>query len=310
MPVFHCPMGAPYYESEGCIKCDLCMATTEEDMVKASRVIREYMKKHDERLAIFKKIAICGKGGTGKSTITTLLTSVLAEQGYSMLAIDTDESNPGLHKMFGFEKEPRPLISLLSRFSLNGPAPNTDWLAKDKITTQDIPAEFIMERANIKFMMVGKIENPFQGCACTMADITRDLMMKFVLGEKEKVVIDMEAGVESFGRGVERAMDTVIIVVEPSYESINLAGKIAFMADGIGATTVRAILNKVTSEDMDKKMQEQLRDKDVKTIGTVYLDPEISETNFLGKPLGASKARDSIKLIARGLLALTGEEIK
>jgi CO dehydrogenase maturation factor len=302
MPIFHCPMGAPYYEAEDCILCGLCLATTTEERIEATKKIREYLRTHPEKKGLSKKIAICGKGGVGKSTIVTLLAKVMAEDGYRILVLDNDESNPGLFRMFGFAKEPKPLITLLSRFSEDEATADTSWLIQDEISFEDIPSEYSVNIDNLKLMMVGKIIDPLQGCACTMADVTRTLMGKLLTKDKEAVLIDMEAGIESFGRGVERNVDTVLIIVEPSYESIALAGKIEYMADGIGVSKVRAILNKIPSEETERKILSALEKKEITSIGTVHLDPRVNEDNFEGKTLGDSTAKDEIRKIARGLL--------
>ena len=149
--------------------------------------------------------------------------------------------------------------------------------------------------------MVGKISDPLQGCACLMADVTRELMCKLVTKEKESVLIDMEAGIESFGRGVERHVDTVLIIVEPSYESISLAGKIAYMADGIGVRKVRAILNKIPSQKIEEKVKAELLNKEIITIGSVYMDDQIYEANFEGKSLDSMSAKQSIQQMVRSL---------
>ena len=302
MGAFHCPMGAPFYDGDGCILCGLCIATTKEEMVEATKKIRDYLRSQADRKSDFKKIAICGKGGTGKSTIVTLMAHALREEGYGVLVIDTDESNPGLYRMLGFDKEPRPLMKLLSRFSLGEPEPDTKWITQDEISIQDIPSEYILESDSLKFMMVGKIVDPFQGCACSMADVTRDLVGKLFLNDKEVVLIDAEAGIESFGRGVERNVDTVLMIIEPSFESLALAEKISYMADGIGVRMVRAVLNKIPSEEFRKKIIEELVRRNVSQIGTVHLDPEVSEAGFEGKALGESKAKEEIKEITRRLL--------
>ena len=302
MPIFHCPMGAPYYEAESCILCGLCLAMTTEERIEATKKIREYLRTRPERKGLSKKIAICGKGGAGKSTIVTLLAKVMAEDGYRILVLDNDESNPGLLRMFGFEKEPKPLIAILSRFSEKEPTPDAMWLKKDEISFEDIPSEYTLDVNNLKLMMVGKITDPLQGCACTMADVTRTFMGKLLAKDKETVLIDMEAGIESFGRGVERNVDTVLIIIEPSYESIALAGKIEYMADGIGVSKVRAILNKISSEEVEKKILSELEKREIRSIGTVHLDPQIHEANFEGNALSDSNAKEEIKKIIRRLL--------
>ena len=148
---FHCPMGAAFYDDEGCIDCGLCLANTKEEMIEASKRIREYIRSHVQRKSISKKIAVCGKGGTGKSTMVALMANVLREEGYTVLVIDTDESNPGLYRMFGFNKQPTSLMMLLDRFTLGETKLDAGWLTKDEIIIQDIPSEYILESDNLSF---------------------------------------------------------------------------------------------------------------------------------------------------------------
>ncbi len=302
MPAFHCPMGAAYYDDEPCIDCGLCLAKTKEEMVEASTKIRDYLRSHSERKGLVKKIAVCGKGGTGKSTVAALMANALREEDYLVLVIDTDESNPGLHRMLGFDQSPKPLMTLLDRFSLDEKKPETAWLRQDKISPHDIPREYVLGSPNLKFLMVGKIIDPFQGCACSMADITRELAQRLTLKDKEIVLIDMEAGIESFGRGVERGVDTVLMIVEPSFESLALADKINYMANGIGVKRVRAILNKIPSKKVGGKIAAELDKKKIKSIGTVYFDTQVNEAGFEGTALGDSGAKEEIKKIIRLLL--------
>jgi len=301
MGIFHCPVGAAFYDDEDCIDCGMCTAETEEQMVEASKKIRIFLRANAPKPGPIKKVTVCGKGGVGKSSLTTLLARALRAEGYSLLVLDTDESNPGLFRMFGFESGPKPLMTMLSRFASGTPSPGTEWLMGDTINVEDIPSEFILNNDNLKFLMIGKIEDPFQGCACSMADIARDLMRKLTLKENEIVLVDMEAGVESFGRGVERNVDTVLIIVEPSFESMALAGKIGYMCEGMGIYRVRAILNKVPSEKIRQRMIEELDRKNIKVIGTVYYDPELSEAGFEGRPPGQSKAARDVEAIVKNL---------
>ena len=303
MGLFHCPLGVPYYDCEGCIDCGMCLATTREQMIEASKIVREHLRSEQKRNGVTKKLAVCGKGGVGKSTIVVLLANVLLEEGYSIAVVDTDESNPGLSRLCGFNGEPAPLKGLLSEVPEGQIRPDAEWLRKDRIAFEDVPSEYIIEKDKFKFLMVGKIEDPFQGCACTMADITRDLVGRLDTKDKEIVVIDTEAGVESFGRGVERSVDTVLVIVEPSFQSIDLAGRIHYMARGMGISRVRTILNKVASAQSEQKMIDELRKKEIAVLGTIGLDNEISEAGFEGRALGGkSRAKNDMKQILKTLL--------
>ena len=303
MGIFHCPFGCPHYEAEGCIECGLCEATTNEEMVEASKKIRAYLKEHAKQGGPIKKIAICGKGGVGKSTTVALMAKALAALNYNVLVLDTDESNPGLYRTLGFDKTPKPLLSLMSRFSYTEePAEDTHWIMLPEIKVTDIPPAFIPSQNGIRFLMVGKIENPFQGCACSMSDVTRGLVSRLMLDEKEIILIDMEAGVESFGRGVERSVDLVLSIVEPSYESMALAEKIIYMAEGMGIDRVGALLNKVPSEDIKEKMVAELEKRNVQTLGTIHFDQGVQDAGFEGRPPANTKAGEEVKDITQLLI--------
>ncbi len=304
MGLFHCPMGSIYRDDDPCIDCGLCEALTKEEKIKATGIIREYLRSHAKtRSTVSKKMAICGKGGVGKSTFITLISNVLSELDYSVLVLDTDESNPGLYRMLGLDEEPKPLKSILRGSSPEDSSPPPEWLLNDEITTNDIPKEYFSEKKNLKFLSIGKIIDPFEGCACSMADVARNFLDKLVLQENERLIVDMEAGVESFGRGVERSVDTVLIIVEPSFESISLAEKISYMADGIGVNKVRAILNKIPSKEIEVKIQNKLSGLNIKSLGSIYYNLEVNEAAFEGLALGESEAKDNVKDIVGSLLS-------
>ncbi len=305
MGAFHCPFGCPYHEADGCIDCGLCSATANEEMVAASKKVRAYLKAHSKQGGPVKKIAVCGKGGVGKSTVTTLMAKVLSELQYSVLVLDTDESNPGLYRSLGFKRPPKPLLTLMPRFSYTDePEEDTEWIMFPKIRVEDIPTSYLPEHNNIKFLMTGKIENPFQGCACSMADVNRGLVSRLSLKEKEILIIDMEAGVESFGRGVERSVDLILTVVEPSFESMSLAEKIVYMAEGMGIDRAGAILNKVTSDTIKEKMMDEMKRRSVQVLGTIHFDGDIQDAGFYGRPSGDTRAKAEVSEITQLLLSI------
>lgn len=305
MGIFHCPFGCPFYEDEGCIDCGLCTATTEEEMVEASKKVRAYLKDNAIQGRPIQKIAVCGKGGTGKSTIVTLMAKALVNLNYRVVVLDTDESNPGLFRTLGFETVPKPLTALMQRFSYREqPEEDTYWIMHPEITTAEIPPAFIPSQDGISFMMVGKIEDPFQGCACSLSDVTRSLVFRLKLSEDEIILIDTEAGVESFGRGTERSADLVLAVVEPSFEAMALAEKIIFMAEGMGVSRAGAILNKVPSEAIQEKMMKELEKRNVQTLGTIHFDPKVQEAGFEGRPPIGSQAAYEIEGLAKFLISI------
>jgi CO dehydrogenase maturation factor len=112
----------------------------------------------------------------------------------------------------------------------------------------------------------------------------------------------MEAGVESFGRGVERSVDLVLAVVEPSYESMALAEKIVYMAEGMGIDRVGSLLNKVPSEEIKEKMVTELGKRNVQTLGTIHFDQMVQDAGFEGRPPVETKAGEEVKDISQLLI--------
>jgi len=251
------------------------------------------------------KISVCGKGGSGKSCIATLLANLTRDRGYQVLVVDSDESNSGLYRMLGFDTPPAPLMELAggkkrvqrqmkSGFSQGESEQTMNVLAQHEISIEDIPYPYILQRDGIRLICIGKILQSLEGCACPMGVLSREFLKKLRLKDNELTIVDMEAGVEHFGRGVETSIDGVLTVVEPSLESITLAAKVNSMAAGSGVSNSWAVLNKVTSDEMASKLKQELSKRGITAIGAIQYDPELFEACFEGRPLTRGKAAEQI----------------
>ncbi|MFC1951239.1 P-loop NTPase [Chloroflexota bacterium] len=260
-----------------------------------------------------KKISISGKGGTGKSMLTTMLSTILTEKGYTVLTVDSDDSNPGLYRMLGFDEAPRPLMDLFGgenqiiteikyRQEKDEKKPTAEWLNKEKFSIDDIPEDYMIHKNGQKLLSVGKISVAFEGCACPMAEVLKIFLDKLELKEKEIMIVDMEAGVEHFGRGVDQSIDTALILVEPTVESISLAAKVYFLSRGSKIDNIWAILNKIPSQAIEDRVVGELSKRGIKVAGTVHYDPQIAEYALEGKPLTESQAKEEVKRIVEVLL--------
>ena len=290
MGSFHCPVGGLGYQSLGCIECGLCIASTKEERIKASDIIREYIRNNhdtstDRRI---RKIAVCGKGGSGKSTVAALFSLALTEFGYKVLLIDADNSNTGLGRKVGISEK---AVSFMNQID-EGNQKAIDIAKKDPISFDDLDDELVLSKDDIRLLSIGKIENVFEGCACENASMAASLINSLSTDDFEIVIADQDAGIESFGRGVEQGVDTLIIIVEPSYDSIELAKQIKYMGEGLGIRRIRAVLSKVHSEEEEEYIEDILSDNEIRFLGALYVDPSLNLLNLKGDPL---KDADSYK---------------
>jgi len=251
------------------------------------------------------KISVCGKGGSGKSTIVTLLANQARTMGYRVLVVDSDESNSGLFRMFGFDQPPVPLIELVGGkkkvqekmkrgYSAAEAETGMRVMTQEHIMVDDIPVENMLKKDNLSLLSIGKILQSLEGCACPMGVLSREFLRKLSLARDEIAIVDMEAGVEHFGRGVETSIDTVLIVVEPSFESIQLAERVNNLSRGIEVDNIWAILNKVPSQGIASKLEGELGTKGIDMIGCIHYDAGIFQSCLEGLSFGKGKAGEEI----------------
>jgi len=254
------------------------------------------------------KISVCGKGGSGKSTVVALLVRGMRERGYQVLVVDSDESNPGLYRMLGFERRPDALLELVGgkknvfRAFSQDSVSSRSILTQDEIRTAELPRPQVEETDGIKLVCVGKILQSLEGCACPMGALSRGFLKRLRLQKDEIAVIDMEAGIEHFGRGVETSVDSVLIVAEPSFDSLELAEKINALASEVGMNSIWTVLNKIPSEELRLRLSNELNGKGLNVIGSISYDPDIALSSLEGHLLRGDQAAKEMTGIVDRLL--------
>ena len=233
------------------------------------------------------KILICGKGGSGKSTIAALLAKSMSEKGYKVLVIDSDESNFGLHRQLGMQLPDdfmnyiggkKALIKKMMKSMPKGKQVNIF----EKVWSFDnVPREYITEKNGIKLLAIGKIHDFGEGCACPMGALSKEMLGNLEVKDKEVVIMDTDAGVEHFGRGVEQGCDIILGVVDPSYESLMLSQKISDLAASI-EKTVYFVLNKV--DDESKEVMVESLDQN-RIAGVIPANNAVSKACLAGEEL-------------------------
>lgn len=224
------------------------------------------------------KILICGKGGTGKSTLSALLAKEMAGRGKRVLIVDSDESNFGLPALLGMDR-PRDFMEYFGGKKVLFERVKT---LKQGLKTGQLPSAYVTEKGNIKLLAVGKIYDFGEGCACPINVLSSKFLENVELEKDELLIADTDAGVEHLGRGVERGCDVLLVVVEPSRESIELAERITTMVRDLGKE-VYYILNK-TDEEMERTLLDSLPKGMV--IAAIPNDRRVFQCGLEGSELG------------------------
>jgi CO dehydrogenase maturation factor len=112
--------------------------------------------------------------------------------------------------------------------------------------------------------------------------LSKELLKRIVLEEGETVLVDVEAGVEHLGRGVEAGIDRIVVVVDPTAEGVAIARMLKTEADKIDKP-LYVVLNKITP-DVEEIMMKKLEEEGLSATGMVGLDPEIFRSSLEGVP--------------------------
>lgn len=228
------------------------------------------------------KIIICGKGGCGKSTTAALLAKAYQREGRNVLVVDSDESNYGLYRQLGLDLPEDFTHYFGGKKGAYRVFDDKGYVFDEKWNISDIPREFLTGDGNLHLMAIGKIAEAEEGCACGMGFTAKMLLDNIETGENDVVIVDTEAGVEHFGRGLDRFADVILMVIDPSYESIRLSEKVYDMAQALDKP-VYFILNKADAEQAEIT-KAALREKEA-VIAVIPADPQIMMAGLKGVAL-------------------------
>lgn len=185
-------------------------------------------------------IVIAGKGGTGKTTISAALTTMLSTvKTGSVLAVDADP-NSNLSEALGVES-PNSISDIIDEVA-KSPDAIPAGMGKDSFIEYRIHQD-IVETEGFDLLVMGKPEGP--GCYCYINNVLRNIMNKLIL-DYSYVIIDNEAGMEHFSRKTTRVCQKLIVVSDESKVGLKSAHRIFDLVKilGIEASKKYLIVNK------------------------------------------------------------------
>ncbi len=263
--------------------------------------------------------------------MTVLLARAISERGYSVCVLDADSTNIGLFRIFEIARSPKPLMEYFGGMIFSGgvvtcPVDDPMPLAGAEINLETLDPEYYAKSPDgITLLIAGKIGDlgPGAGCDGPVAKIARDLHI-YIQGESPVTLVDFKAGFEDTARGVLTGLDWVIVVVDPTTISVEMAANMKHMLEQIQADVLPAtahlksqeliawankifteasiediwfVLNRIQSAEEEEYLRQGLNEKGIEPIGVIHQHPSISRSWLKGTPIKADEAMLEIQKI-------------
>ena len=188
------------------------------------------------------KVAITGKGGVGKTTLSSTLARLYADEGRTVLAADVDpDANLGL--ALGLSEEevnaivPVSKMKQLAKERTGVNDQNSFYKLNPEVS--DLPDKLAKEINGVKLLVMGTVDTGGAGCVCPEHVMLKALLSNLVFRKDDVVVMDMEAGLEHLGRGTASMVDQFIVVIEPGARSVQTYERVRQLAADLGIHKVR-----------------------------------------------------------------------
>ncbi|MCK6540408.1 MAG: carbon monoxide dehydrogenase accessory protein CooC [Anaerolineales bacterium] len=256
------------------------------------------------------KLAITGKGGVGKTTLTALLAQSYADAGRQVLAVDADPS-PCLAGALGFPSELRAQLHPIAEMDAlieerTGAKPGTvGGFFTLNPRVDDIPERFSVLHRGVRLLEMGSVDLGGSGCICPESAMLKTLFTHLLFRDDDILLLDMYAGVEHLGRATVDFVDAMLVVVEPTRRSLGTAAQIKKLANDIGLQRLYLVGNKIRNEEEAKFLESET--PDLPLLGYLPADLKVQEADRLGIPVYDHVP--SLKLAADKIIATLSELI-
>lgn len=220
------------------------------------------------------KLAIAGKGGSGKTSISGTLARLFARRGHEVLAIDGD-SNPNLALTLGVDPDLMDAVPTLPADLLRRTGGGGIELTR---TFDEVAATHSLEAPDgVRLLVMALPKHAGTGCLCSMHAVVKTLIEAAPTGEHDVTILDTEASPEQFSRGTTQHADGVLTVVEPYYKSMETGRRMAALALDLGIPEIGIVANKVRDEHELEAVQEFADANGLRIAGVVPFDANMQE---------------------------------
>jgi len=226
------------------------------------------------------KIAVSGKGGTGKTTIAALIVRYLLQKRYKpILAVDADP-NSNFGEALGVKVESS-VGKVLDGFLKDKETLPTG-VVKESLIDYKL-SEILAEEKGFDLLSMGQGEGP--GCYCYPNSIIRNYIEKLASNYKY-VVIDNEAGMEHISRRTNGSLDVLFLVSDPSMKGIRTCRKLEDLVSELGLNVKKTylIINRVSSET-PSQIVEEIKKLNLNLLEIIPEDSNIIDHELRGIPM-------------------------
>lgn len=242
------------------------------------------------------RIAVAGKGGTGKTTLAALLVRYLMEEkkGKDILTVDAD-ANANLNEALGLEVE-ETVSSILED--------TKDPKAVPSGMTKDVFVEYRLSRAMVEekafdLLVMGNPEGP--GCYCYPNDLLKKYL-ETLSKNYDYIVIDNEAGLEHLSRRLLPMVDLLLVTSDATARGIRSAKRVKEIVEKVNLDVAKMGLVISRSRDGEAQtLDQEIKKSELQLLGEIGYDPMVAEYDLNGQPLlklpdDSRAVQDSIKL--------------
>ena len=260
------------------------------------------------------RIAVVGKGGVGKSTVTALLSRVMAQRGLDVVAVDADEQR-NLAVTLGVDphasEEIVPLAqqsSYIEEKTGARPGEGSGGIVRLNPDTTDVVERLaVLAPDGVRLLVMGGVQRAGGGCLCPETALLVATIANMRRRDGQVVIMDTHAGVEHFGRSLARGFSNVLVIVEPTYNAVQVGLSTARMARDLDVETIDLVINASRGDD-DRRAAvdclERLGGFDFNSVSTIPFESSLMTTEpSIETLLDAPSLRRAVDDLATLLLA-------